>query len=874
MPKILIVDDEPAVRAFLHDALRRGTLRLLLFLLPVTACAEGARLVDMADLAAPSSRKSHQIRFSRAQLYHETYESGALVLPVAGVRLAPGGTVRAHLKPLDGRPHAVVLALTLGTSPSDYGKRQTYSVMLNGGELFQTSEWDSGGGLTRSALFEIPGLHRALDVEVAAGSASEAPVTLVALRWYDAPTPGLKGDASSSCRMGLALLTSKGYGYSLDVPTMREIVALQPHSRYLDPELALVYNFCERDRTENAKEIDRLAAMAEETGIPLRIAFQIHWGGIPRNVPDSAGGKYTDVQYQMIVFDSDDQTDDPGLAALLGDRNDVRFGLSVPNVWSDTPWLSFNNVLLNRFRKTRLNDVLSAWHAARARLRSSGKENLLPPQISTGEETVYWAKGVEDSKYTTLNKGKPRANLMADFNPSAVADALRDGVVLDPRDGLDRSERWWLHQNLAHWQQRLVDWMIDATPPDPVRVSQKGPEFATDLVRRNVFTEPYALPLYPMLDLTSVHPGLEAGYVRDGRSGGEYWSGAQMLLWLQKERERGRIALPNIECTVTDDAQLVACLRAAYAFGARFSTVYNWHPRPNTAELLKRFADSIDVPPAMAWLPSAASPARGDPAQAGSVARQPRIREYAAPDCGFGVNRIELFPAPGAELPSTVRITLRESGPAASSTASVVVSVAHRRAGTLAAYFPLLARQVPGRRYQLMVEESGGKGSAFATAADGVIAVRLTSDIMRERMRSLLIEDWQDVADLLASLRRRHAASIQSRFAIDGLKEAERLFTSGRISEAYRTGIRAEQIALPAAYDVASPGGRLSPYPIAVRCPDGPVRTTVVACDDRTGVIALRSPVAQTVIVRCGDRTSAVTLAAGEVKECTLSVGK
>jgi hypothetical protein len=30
----------------------------------------------------------------------------------------------------------------------------------------------------------------------------------------------------------------------------------------------------------------------------------------------------------------------------------------------------------------------------------AGKDSLLPPELSTGEETVYWAKGVDDSKYT------------------------------------------------------------------------------------------------------------------------------------------------------------------------------------------------------------------------------------------------------------------------------------------------------------------------------------------------------------------------------------------------------------------------------------------------------------------------------------------
>jgi hypothetical protein len=83
---------------------------------------------------------------------------------------------------------------------------------------------------------------------------------------------------------------------------------------------------------------------------------------------------------------------------------------------------------------------------------------------------------------------------------------------------LDDNERWWLHENMSQWQQKIVEWMRDASPPYPIRLKGGRPVFASDLARRNVFTEPYAMPLYPMLDVTPFHPGLEVGYVRDGRS--------------------------------------------------------------------------------------------------------------------------------------------------------------------------------------------------------------------------------------------------------------------------------------------------------------------------------------------------------------------
>jgi hypothetical protein len=104
-----------------------------------------------------------------------------------------------------------------------------------------------------------------------------------------------------------------------------------------------MYNFCTRDSVANRMEIDRLAAMAEEKGIPLRIAYQFHWGGLRRGLPGSGGVTFSDPPYQMITCDPDDRVHDPGLAKVLGKLYDVRFGLSVPNIWADIPRLTFNN---------------------------------------------------------------------------------------------------------------------------------------------------------------------------------------------------------------------------------------------------------------------------------------------------------------------------------------------------------------------------------------------------------------------------------------------------------------------------------------------------------------------------------------------------
>ena len=823
-------------------------------LLVASASAKELRAIDIADLASASSRRQHQVEFMNAEICAERFDIGALTLPVSGVRLMPGGSVRTMMKTEEGRLRPVSLVITLGTAPRDYGKRQQYTVRFDGKLVYAASEIDSGGGFTRSIVLDPPATPRLLEVEVSSDPDSRAPVVVCSIRCYATSGSGNGVEPASRLRMGLALLTSKGYGYSLDVPTMHEIFALQPRTPFLSPELAIVYNFCSRDRESNEKEIDTLVSMAEKTGIPLRIAYQFHWGGIPRGVPDTGGVTFSDLPYQMITYDPDDHVDDPGLAALLGDRYDVRFGLSVPNVWSNTPWLTFNHPRLNQFRHARLDDVLRAWHTARSRLAESGKDSLLPPQLSTGEETVYWAKGVNDSLYTILNGGTPREHLMADFNPFVVEDARRDGVTLDPRDGLDLTERWWLHQNMARWQQKIVKWMMADSPPEPIRLRGTQPVFASDLIRRNIFTEPYAMPLFPMKDIDGYHPGMEVGYVRDGRSGGEYWSGATILPLLQKERERGRIALPNVECTVTDDGQLVSCMRAAYSFGARFTTLYNWHTRTNIKELLRAFADSIATPPGLVWIPRVSvSSGKGGSKKISANLHSRHVRTYIAPPVAFGINRVELFFVPGTPPPSLLRVTLRpvHSTSSASDYATVVERPSPQGSkSSIVVEFPTVFRQEPNHRYELVVEPGKADACEFARADDGLIAARLLSDLIRERSRSFLVEDWQDAYDLLASLRVLLKPSSQSDYAKDIFREAARQFEAGRPQEAYRLAIRAEQLAFPTTYDISAPGGRLKPYPIDIRCPVGSVRAVIGSFDRWSTTVTITSRRAQTVRVQ------------------------
>lgn len=816
----------------------------------------GLVLVDVLDCSSSRSRVRHSVRFSLGSIRSETATVGRLTLPVAGVMLQPGGAFAARMGRASSGGARRLLAITLATAPQHQGRRQAFAVYLGGVEAYRSVETDPGAGVTRTCFVEAGDGSDVLDVRIVADRSTTAPLTVAMLRIYrDSPGEPAE-DRDPVVRMGLALLTSRGLGYSIDEAELRRIGALIPKSRYLTPQAAVLYNFCVRNPAQNAAEIRRLADLARHAGIPLRVAFQVHWSGIPAGVPDGAGGTFTDLPYQQITYDPDEQAEKPGLAALMGPAYDPHYGLTVPNRWGNTPWLTMNHPRLNQYRRLRLKQAIGAWQAERDRLRAGGLQDLLPGELSTGDETVYWAKGVDDSGYTAFNGGKPRTHLMADFNPFTVAAAARDGVTLDPRHGLDVTQRMWLHQNLAWWQQTLVNWIREGLPPEPVQLSEGEPAYAEDLVARNVYTEPYAMPVYPMKGLNSLHPGLEVGYVLNGRSGGEYWSGAAMLPWLIKERERGRIALPNLECTGADDGQLVACLRAAYAYGARFVTMYNWHYRQNVSDLLAAFVRSVARPAGLAFEPGAPEPPRSEAALLS--------REYAAPPDAFGVNRVEVAVRPGRRKRMELRVSLREVGPDHPEAVSVTSSIAVRGpdAGQwVQVSLPCMFHQSPGRRYEVSAEALGEGGGTVEAAQDGALAVRLLADLAEERARSVALEDRQDAIDVIESVAKRHRAYPPAEPVAAMLLDARRLLARGAVREAYRAAIRADQASVPAAYEVPRPGARLTPYDLAVECPLAPVRAVVRDYTAGLARVVIRSPRAQVVALKRGAVRTTATVA-------------
>jgi hypothetical protein len=825
--------------------------------------------LDALDLADRRHRAAHDVRLVRGRPTAGFAVFGRLRLRLDGVALDPGGVLYARLSA--ARVGRSALAITLATPPEHHGKAQTWAVEVDGREVCDVTEADPGAGTARTGFVELDSTAT-VTVRLRAGWRNAFPIVVSSLRTFSMPDdPGPPEARDADYRMGLTLLTSRGYGFALDRAEVERIRSLIPASPYATPQAAVLYSFCRADMDAQLRAMRAFCDLAHGTRFPIRVAPQMHWAGIPAGVADGAGGTFGDVPYQQITWDAADATEDPGLRPLMGDRYDVRYGLSVPNRWSNTPWLTFNHPRLNQYRRSRLRQCVAAWVTVRERLARWGMPHLFPGELSTGEETVYWAKGVDDTAYTEANGGKPRTALLADFNPFVVADAMADRIILDPRNGLDRNERWWLHQNLSRWQQTIVDWILEALPPEPIRLTPdagdptiEGPvrvAMAEDTVRRNVYTEPYAMPVFPMRGVNPLRPGLELGYVRDARSGGEYWSGATMLPWLIKERELGRIALPNLECTGADDGQLVACLSAAYAHGARYATLYNWHHRSNVRALLEAFVGSIETPRGPAWAPVA--PSAAPPSGPAPTTE----RTYVAGPGAFGVNVITAQLVASSGDAGVARIGIRTLDARPERRVAVLAPIpahsgpggATSRAVTVTVRLPAMFPQQPGAHYGVSVDAGAGAGPA--PAADGMPAVSLVSDLRLERWRSMAVADLQDARDIIESVARGERASRGNSHSAEWLADATRLLKEGRPRSAYSAAIKAEQLQFPCAFAVAEPGARLVPFPIEVLCPGERVHVTITALTPAAVSLIVRATARHRVTLRYRGRTTTVELA-------------
>ena len=262
------------------------------------------------------------------------------------------------------------------------------------------------------------------------------------------------------------------------------------------------------------------------------------WAGTPREV-------FERLDFQQICWSESDNFDEgPELRRLLGDRWDIRYGLTTPNMWSNVPWQTMNHPELNAMRHERM--------AAAVRLVEEELGDRIRGYV-TENEPAYWAFADSDSKYPVK-----RTNLWADFNPHTVEAARRDGIELDPSGGLGVPERMWLHRNLARYQENTV-------------ASIRGGGTS-----RPIYSHSLLAQMFPLEGTGHFRPYAETARVRGARVGLEtLWKTDLDGHW--RVREWGPWA--NVNREENDGMGMeyhLAMIRLQFMMGAELFNSYNW----------------------------------------------------------------------------------------------------------------------------------------------------------------------------------------------------------------------------------------------------------------------------------------------------------
>jgi hypothetical protein len=601
--------------------------------------------------------------------------------------------------------------------------------------------------------------------------------------------------------------------------------------------MAVLDYFTVRSAAQMSANYQMWLRLSREYGLPFGIESTSDWEGTPGGVPDGKGGTFGDLEYHQVLWSPQDLTGPDKdvfrgqrLDDLLGEAYEPRYGLSVPNIWGSTPWLTWRNPDLNAYLERKADESLDVIRPLVWDLQRSGEaERVL--DFSTTMESTYWSKrggkGVADQAYTDYNGGVERRDLYADYNPSTVAAAKAEGVVLDPTDGLSEAEKHWLFKNQSYPQQLFADVFYAGLPRQRIEAGPDGAIFPTDGLRHNVHAEVYSRMQEPYWD--DVHPSIAQGIVHRARPGSEYIELDDYTkggFWhLQKSREFGRIANPNLENSVSGYApDKTMLLRQTYVNGSRYTSIYNWQGAGSPdagANWVNPFVDDLHP-----W----------------DVVRE------GEPDGELTGRRSvsTTFTAGDLRLMSTVDIRTERTGAPAPLRLTLtddtgrVVTMRHLSGAEVPARgwtsfdVPVVALD-KGRTYTVTVEQVGGSAPAYAFGTTGgELGLRVGLDMPAERDRSLVIQWRRDAADAIDNVGDDVAPRDTQAKVL--LAAATAALAKNRYAEAYRLAIKADALRFPVLYQVnGGDKAGLTPFPVTV-APGGDLDIDVTAYSPDRGL--------------------------------------
>ena len=483
---------------------------------PLAAAAPG--IVDRVALGNSHNWPDYQVT-GGTPIIHFNWKMGQRVIPMRGPGIVQGGEPLAFR--LNNHGHAKNLTLVLREFRTESDGHVAYLVEVNGRAIAFRNRKFHGSGPT-TAFIDIPNvMDGAPELYVRLSNKCDAPIHFVGASVYSeveafarreglvqpmylAPTiENLNPDIFAKIRNLFPKRPDMTLGYC--VPTLP--VAIWPSAGQLG-------------------FLKQAIALSHRFDMPLEIQAITWWGGTPSGF-DGLGGRWHDPTYQQVTY-------------WPAKRE---YGLSVPNMWGNTPWLTVGNERLNNYKF----GAFWQFGAMLQQLSEADANRIF--SVVLDNEVTYWVAG---------NPGTP-AGLEADFNPSMVAAAKAVGVELNPERGESHAAKHFLRQCLLYYNSKMNEGIRKGL----------GPSSLADRVYTHTFIS-YVGGLFPdFMDAAKV------GVLKYGRFGGEWADIFQDTALLEEFREIGVPAGVNRECGSSSGEDITRDVHASYAGGCRYLTLFN-----------------------------------------------------------------------------------------------------------------------------------------------------------------------------------------------------------------------------------------------------------------------------------------------------------
>ncbi len=316
--------------------------------------------------------------------------------------------------------------------------------------------------------------------------------------------------------------------------------------------LAFAGGYGHVDPAEGRKSLFEKVDLSSEAGMPgLWLINGTGWGGKPIG-PDGLGGWFSDIQYTYTTYEPA-----PGV-----------WRASWPNMWANTPGAALRDPVMNRFLGIRFGQMVDGLQNELALRRLAGKPS----------ETMI------------IREFAPASG---EISQAVIESAARDGVTLDPVDGLDAAERLWLHRDAVNTWQELADGTVGALGRDIVVVDRGDIRLPREQLFDNLYAHPDFLTDRPMNDPR--WGGGQHGMVDGLWSSGEMGEGKNFrdIASYDYLRARGKLSMINMERTILKEDFSV--MKRHYERGFQFLCFFNADPGD---EKLVKAVDGISGEPA------------------------------------------------------------------------------------------------------------------------------------------------------------------------------------------------------------------------------------------------------------------------------------